>query len=448
MDVATSINLTAVVLLLAANAFFVAAEFALVKARDFRIDTLAAEGKYSARLTQKIQTNLEAYLACCQLGITMASLGLGWVGEPAVEALLRPVLVPLELGAGTTHTVSFLIGFVVFSSLHIVVGEQVPKTLAIRKPEPVSMLCAIPLRVFYIVLFPMTWTLNMASRKILQWMGVEEAPHAEVLSGTEIAGLVRTSAEHGDLSDNKAAMIHNVFRFDERTVGRVMIPRVECELLHLDNTPEENIAVIRNSKHSRFPVLDGEQDTLVGIVLFKEVMYRLLDGADAPWGDLKDLCREPLIVPESVKVAKMFDMMLAEKAHMACVVDEYGLFAGVVTLEDLLEEIVGDISDETDDPGDEVPITATQTGWTAHGFASLSDIERVTGLAVADDLHANTLSGLFMHRLERMPQPGDSLVEANYLLTVDEVSDRHVETVTIERVRDPSPKDEAVPTGK
>lgn len=447
MELTTSINLTAVVLLLAANAFFVAAEFALVKARDFRIDSLAEEGKYSAKLTQKIQDNLEAYLACCQLGITMASLGLGWVGEPAVEALLRPVLEPLSLGAATTHTLSFLIGFVVFSSLHIVVGEQVPKTLAIRKPEPVSLLCAIPLRLFYIVLFPMTWTLNMASRKILHWMGVEEAPHAEVLSGTEIAGLVKTSAEHGDLSDDKAAMIHNVFRFDERTVGRVMIPRVECEMLRLENTPEENIAIIRETKHSRFPVLEGENDTLVGIVLFKDLVYRLLDGAEQPWTDIKPLCREPMIVPESVKVAKMFDTMMVERAHMACVVDEYGTFAGIVTLEDLLEEIVGDISDELDDDADLVQIKTTPTGWTAHGFASLSDIERVTGLEVADDLHANTLSGLFMHRLERMPKPGDHLIEKSYQLTVDEVSDRHVELATIERVSEPS-ADDPVPTGK
>lgn len=447
MDVATSINLTAVVLLLAANAFFVAAEFALVKARDFRIDSLALEGKYSARLTQKIQGNLEAYLACCQLGITMASLGLGWVGEPAVEALLRPILEPLELGAKTTHTISFLLGFIFFSSLHIVIGEQVPKTLAIRKPEPVSLICAIPLRGFYIALFPMTWTLNKASRAILRWMGVEEAPHAEVLTGMEIAGLVSVSAEHGDLSDDKAEMIHNVFKFDERTVGRVMIPRVECKMLRLDNTSAENIAIVRNTKHSRFPVIDGEKDALIGIVLLKDIVYQFLDGAKEPWSDLQALCREPLIVPESIKVGKMFDMMLAEKAHMACVVDEYGVFAGVVTQEDLLEEIVGDISDETDDDSDKVPIVATPTGWTAHGFATLSDIERVTGLEVADDLHANTLSGLFMHRLERMPKSGDSLVEASYRLTVDTVSDRHVETATIERLT-PSTPDTSAPTGK
>lgn len=433
----SAVNLTAVILLLAANAFFVAAEFALVKAREGRIENLANQGGLAARLTFTIQSHLESYLAACQLGITMASLGLGWVGEPAVAALLKPVLAPLELSDNALHSVSFILGFLIFSSLHIVVGEQVPKTLAIRKPETVSLQCAIPLRLFYIVLYPFTWVLNWASRGILRLMGVEESPHAEILTSVEIRGAVSASAEHGELSEDKAEMIHNVFRFDERAVSRVMIPRVECDLLNLSHTSETNIARMRETRHSRFPLVADGAETLVGIILIKDLIEAMFAGNGDPWADLGSYAREPMVVPETLKVSRLFDTMRAEKAHMACVVDEYGAFVGLVTLEDLIEEIVGDIVDETDDELPEFPIHATDEGWTAHGLASLADIERDTGLKVSDSLNANTLSGLFMARLERMPVAGDRIVEGAYTLTVKSTRDRRVDEVALTKVGQP-----------
>lgn len=428
----SAISLGAVVLLLAANAFFVAAEFALVKVRGFRVDAMARESGYSARLTAKIHGNLEAYLAACQLGITMASLGLGWVGEPAVAALLRPLLEPFQLGETTLHTISFLLGFTIFSSLHIVVGEQVPKTFAIRKPEPVSIWCAIPLRLFFLLCFPLNWVLNWSSRAILRLCGVDEAPHVEVLTNSEIRGVVDASAEHGELAEDKALMINNLFRFDERAVARVMIPRVECEILRLDQSPEAVIDVIRETRHSRFPVIDPATDGLVGIILTKDLLDALLAGTAAPWADLRAHCRDTMVVPETLKVSRLFDAMRSQKAHMACIVDEYGAFVGLVTLEDLLEEIVGEISDETDDDQVEFPIVPTESGWNAHGFASLADVEREIGFAVDDNFHANTLSGLFMNRLERLPRVGDQIDDGAYKFTVTAVKDRHVELVSIE----------------
>ncbi len=412
-------------------------EFALVKARSVRIDNLAGEGGFSAKLTQKILGNLEAYLAACQLGITMASLGLGWVGEPAVAALLSPLLLPLGLGEEGLHTVSFLLGFVIFSSLHIVVGEQVPKTLAIRRPEPMALVCAAPLRLFFLIFYPLNWLLNSTSRGMLRLLGVEEAPHVDVLTGPELQGLVSNSVEHGTLSQGKAEMLHNVFRFDERSIGRVMIPRVECHVLDTDDDPETIIATMKETKHSRFPVIRGDQDNLVGIVLAKDLMDAMLDGVEAPWTRLSEYSRDPHVVPESLKISTLFDAMRAEKIHMACVIDEYGSFVGLVTMEDLLEEIVGEIIDETDDSPTEFPIEVTDAGWTAHGLASLSDVERVTGLVVPDDLEANTLSGLLMQRLERMPDVSDRIEEAGFSLTVTAVKDRRVETVTIEKLTEP-----------
>jgi CBS domain containing-hemolysin-like protein len=199
-----TVNLLIAIFLLAANAFYVAAEFALVKSRGFRVKTMVERNRFGARMLQQMMGDVEAYLACCQLGITMASLGLGWVGEPTVAALLQPVLIPLGMSESALHFTSFITGFLVFSSLHIVIGEQVPKTLAIRQPEPVSQWIAYPLYASYILFYPLNWLLNAASRGTLALLGVQEASPHEILTGVEIEGLVGESAEHGGFASGEA----------------------------------------------------------------------------------------------------------------------------------------------------------------------------------------------------------------------------------------------------
>jgi len=374
-------NLPVVVLLLTANAFFVAAEFALVKARGFRIEALADQGGASARLTVRIQKNLEAYLAACQLGITMASLGLGWVGEPTVAAMLEPVLGWAQLPQQTVHTIAFLTGFLIFLSLHSVVGQQVPKTLAIRRPEPVSLAVAYPLHWAYLAVYPLNWLLNRASRMILRGFNVEEASHDEVLSGDKLKGLVATSHEHGEIEHAKAYMLRNLFEFDQRQVSRAMIPASGMCALDIAAAPAENLQTLRETGHSRFPLIDrGDNGAIKGIVLLKDLHTAMLDGDQEPWANLARYAREPLVVPQSQRVAELFDLMRERRAHMAFMVDGYGKLAGIVTLEDLLEEIVGEIHDETDDANAELPIRMTDESlWEADGHVSLSDLERVTG---------------------------------------------------------------------
>jgi len=435
----TGSSFIAIVLLLAINGFFVAAEFALVKARGFRIEALAASGSAAARLTVRIQARLEAYLAACQLGITMASLGLGWVGEPAVAALLEPAFESLGVPPEALHTSAFITGFLIFSSLHIVVGEQVPKTFAIRMAEPVSLWVAYPLHISYLLVWPLNWLLNKATSSLLGLFGVQEAGHSDVMSGDELKGLVATSREHGELKDDKADMLHNLFEFDQRQVGRVMIPRNSIHALDINGTPEETLEVIRSTVHSRFPVIDGaREDAIVGIVLAKDIHRAMLAGEQAPWRELQRFCREALVVPEYQRVSELFELMRTERDHMAVVVDEYGVFVGIVTLEDLLEEIVGEIRDETDDA--EAPESVAAIGdrqWQADGLASLGDVERVTGLSVPDDLDANTLSGLFMQHLARMPLAGETITVADYALTVIDLVDRRVGRVVIECLPEP-----------
>ena len=440
----TGTSLVVIVLLLAANAFFVAAEFALVKAKGFRIESLANDGSTTAKLTLRIMSNLEAYLAACQLGITMASLGLGWVGEPAVAHLLEPLFTKMGASEQVVHTASFLIGFLIFSSLHIVVGEQVPKTLAIRQPEPVSMWSAYPLHIAYLAVYPLNWALNKASNKILAWMGVAPAGHDDVLSGAELKGLVATSREHGELETDHAAMLHNLFEFDERQVGRVMIPRNSLVCLQADGNNDRNFEAIKDSEFSRFPVLDSaDNEKILGVLLVKDIYRALLNGDAEPWKNLHKFCRDALVVPESQKVPKVFELMRSKKVHMALIVDEYGTLAGAVTMEDLLEEIVGEIEDETDTTTVGKIRKISDNEWKTDGLISLGDLQKTVGLNVSADLDANSLSGLFMERLARMPEAGDELIEDQFRLTVLSVKNRRVGMVSVESLADDNESDQS-----
>jgi len=440
----TGTSLVVIVLLLAANAFFVAAEFALVKAKGFRIESLANDGSTTAKLTLRIMSNLEAYLAACQLGITMASLGLGWVGEPAVAHLLEPLFTKMGASEQVVHTASFLIGFLIFSSLHIVVGEQVPKTLAIRQPEPVSMWSAYPLHIAYLAVYPLNWALNKASNKILAWMGVAPAGHDDVLSGAELKGLVATSREHGELETDHAAMLHNLFEFDERQVGRVMIPRNSLVCLQADGNNDRNFEAIKESEFSRFPVLDSaDNEKILGVLLVKDIYRALLNGDAEPWKNLHKFCRDALVVPESQKVPKVFELMRSKKVHMALIVDEYGTLAGAVTMEDLLEEIVGEIEDETDTTTVGKIRKISDNEWKTDGLISLGDLQKTVGLNVSADLDANSLSGLFMERLARMPEAGDELIEDQFRLTVLSVKNRRVGMVSVESLADDNESDQS-----
>lgn len=427
-------NLVAVVVLLAANGFFVAAEFALVKARGSRIALLAEQGNGSARLTTRILANLEAYLAACQLGITMASLGLGWVGEPAVAALLEPLFASLGMPEQLLHTSAFIIGFLLFSSLHIVIGEQLPKTVAIRRAEPVSLWVAYPLHVCYLAVWPLNWLLNRATGLLLQRFGVDQASHADVYTAEELHGLVKNASEQGQLQAGKALMLSNLFEFYQRQVSAVMIPRTSVVCLDVSAPARDNIALMQRSRHSRFPVIDSARgDAIVGLLLVKDIQGAWLDDNEHPWHDLSSLCREPLVVPQSQLVPELFEKMRTLRAHMALVVDEYGDFIGIITLEDLLEEIVGEIQDETDHEPTPLLVQTDADEWQLDGLITLNDLAKSTGLTFAEAGVVNTLSGLFMERLGRLAEPGDQLTEGDFRLTVLTMDARRVGNVHLQR---------------
>jgi CBS domain containing-hemolysin-like protein len=400
-------NLLVAILLLATNAFYVAAEFALVKNRGFRVKAMAEQGRFGASLLQRMMENVEAYLACCQLGITMASLGLGWVGEPTVSALLEPLLAPLAISGSALHFISFLTGFLVFSSLHIVIGEQVPKTLAIRQPEPVSQWIAYPLHVSYVILYPLNWLLNNASRAILRLLGVKETSEHEILTDVEIEGLVGESAEHGKMASGEAEFIQNVFRFGDLAVSDVMVHRTSMVMLNADLPSEDLVREVLATEYTRIPLWRDKPENIIGVLHAKDLLRAIRTGnGDTSKIDVPSIALPPWFVPEMRPLSDQLKAFRSRKTHFALVVDEYGEVEGMVTLEDILEEIVGDISDEQD-----VVVAGVRTqpdgSVVVDGSVPIRDLNRAMDWRLPDE-EATTVAGLVIHEARSIPERGQS----------------------------------------
>ncbi|MFL5331768.1 MAG: hemolysin family protein [Geminicoccaceae bacterium] len=403
------LSILAVVLLLAANAFFVAAEFALVKVRAIRLETLAAAGSRQARLAIRILKHLEAYLAACQLGITMASLGLGWVGEPAVAAVLEPLFRSLGFGESLLHTVAFLLGFLIFSSLHIVLGEQVPKTFAIREPEPISVWIAAPLHAFFILCWPLNWALNSASRGILRLLGVAEASDREVFSGAELRQLIGASRQVGEVRKQEHDMLGAVFDLEKLEVGEIMTHRRSMDAINADAPVEEIVRQVLEGPHTRYPIWRGDPDTITGVLHAKDVLVAVQRlGPRLTGADLRRLATAPWFIPDTTSLLHQLLAFRQRRAHLAFVVDEYGALMGLVTLEDILEEIVGDIIDEKD-----VEMSGVQQegdgSILVEGRVTIRDLNRQFDWNLPDD-EATTVAGLVIFEAGRIPEVGEKFL--------------------------------------
>ncbi|HYZ25854.1 MAG TPA: hemolysin family protein [Geminicoccaceae bacterium] len=400
-------NTVAVVLLLAANAFFVAAEFALVRVRRFRMEARAEAGSAAARLTLRMLDHLEAYLAACQLGITMASLGLGWVGEPAVAALLEPLFRTLGLSEVALHTVSFLVGFLLFSSLHIVVGEQVPKTFAIRQAEPMALAVAYPLQAFYLLWFPLNWALNRASQTMLSWFKVEQATHGDILTSEELRKYIVASRAHGGMRKQERDMLGGILDLADVEVSEIMTHRKSMETIDADSPIEQILEQVVASPHSRLPVWRGDPDSIIGVLHDKDLLAAVhRRGRDLEGVDLTTLFRPPWFVPDTTPLRKQLVAFRQRRQHLALVVNEYGDLEGLVTLEDVIEEIVGEISDERD--VEPVGIEALGDGSVlVSGWITLRDLNRQFDWKLPDE-EAATVAGLVIHEAQRIPEVGQS----------------------------------------
>ena len=403
-------DLLLAVFLLSANAFFVAAEFALVKARRFRIDALAEQQRLGAGLVRNILQNIEAHLACCQLGITMASLGLGWVGEPTVAALLRPLLDPLHMPASALHLTSFLTGFLIFSSLHIVAGEQVPKTLAIREPETVALWIAYPLRAAILLFYPLNWLLNTASRSILSMLGVKEAPHHDILTDAEIEGLVEVSAEHGKIDVGQAEYIQNVFRFGELQVSDVMVHRTEMFTIDADAPPADILNAVLKAAFTRIPLWRDAPENIIGVLHVKHLALALLEQAeDVSKVDVAALASEPWFVPDTTTLEEQLDAFRERRTHLALVVDEYGALQGLVSPGDILAEILGELPDENQTRARPHVRARPDGSYLVEGTVPVRDLNRELGWSLPED-DATTIAGLVIAKAGDIPNAGQRFV--------------------------------------
>ncbi|MGB3211098.1 MAG: hemolysin family protein [Desulforhopalus sp.] len=397
------INITFAVILVLINGFFVAAEFALVKVRQSRIEALVEKKLPFATTALWLTRRMDASLSACQLGITMASLGLGWIGEPAIAHLLRPVLKAVGiLSEIWIHGIAFAIAFTAITAAHLVLGEQAPKIYALRRPERILLWFALPLKIFYFFSYPFMIALNMTTSFLLKRIGVESASESdEVHSEDEIKALLRLSHKHGELSRSEHRLINAIFEFDDTICRRIMKPRTDIIYFDVNQPVADCRSLVKENKHSRYPLCDGSLDNVLGVVHIKDLVGVSSDME----GDLRSIARPAQFVPETKRISRLLRQFQETHQHMALIVDEYGTVIGCATLEDVLEQIVGPVEDEFD--ARPLEIQSTGSGkYAVFGGTSIADVNRQLNLQL-ESIEAETLSGLLMEQTGQVLRVGD-----------------------------------------
>src|SRR5687768_15573354 len=426
---AIAARLGVVLVLVGLNAFFVASEFGLVAVRRSRIDEMAAGGDRAAKNVQKALTHLDRYIAGTQLGITIASLALGWVGEPALAVLIDGALHWFGLPAPPpgVHTGAAIgVSFFIITFLHIVLGELAPKTLALVNPEGVSKVVTTPLRLFSVVMSPMIWLFNGAANHFLRLFGVTPISEVQVHSADELRLLVMQARAHGTIDESDSAMLAGVFDFHEKKARDVMRPRTDVVALPIDATEQEVWALVREERYSRYPVYRESLDNVIGVFLAKDLWLRE-SGAGF---SLPDFVREPLYVPDSKPAERVLEDLRRTRAHMAVVLDEYAGTAGIITMEDLIEEVIGDISDEYD--------LAARTAIEANGMLeldgtmSLIDVRSDHRVQIPEG-DWTTLGGYAFAKLGRLPRMGDRVPVPGGELEVIAMDGRRIAALRVHR---------------
>ncbi|MGD8813136.1 MAG: hemolysin family protein [Anaerolineales bacterium] len=438
------LRIIALMLLVLANGFFVAAEFSLVSVRRTRITELVANGNRAARWVQKAIADPDSVIAATQLGITLSSLGLGWIGEPVLAQLFEPLtsLLPESVQSGASHGLSAGLAFAVITFLHVVIGELAPKSIALQNPERTSLMIAQPTIWTEWVFKPFIWVLNGAGNALLRLIGVQPAAgHEMVHSVAELKMLVRASAEGGLFGFREQEMVHAVFDFRNTLVRQVMVPRTEMVAISSDLRTKELIAVFVENPYTKVPVYAGDLDHIVGVIYLKDVL-RETNGENKGDGTTADLMRDAIFVPEAARVSTLLELFRTSRQHIAIVLDEYGGTAGVVTLEDLVEEIVGEVGEPFDTEAEIQPLPDGSSR--VDGLTLIEEINEHFGLSL-HDAHYDTIAGYIIGRLGRLAQVGDAVVAEGMRFRVISVDGLRIERVSLtpltptESPEDPSP---------
>ena len=429
-------KLFGILVLVLLNGFFVAAEFALVKIRGSQLDALVEEGRRGAGLARHLTTNLEAYLSASQLGITLASLALGWVGEPWMAQLIQPAFSLVGIHSEQiVRVVSFIIAFSLITSFHIVLGEQAPKIVAIRKPVPMTLAVARPLHFFYVIFKPAIWFLNSASNSLLRHVFRIEpvSEHELAHSEEELRVILGESEKAQEVSSLGREILINALDMRDRVVRDITTPRGDVIFLNTEATFDENLKTAQESRHTRFPLCEGHLDNTIGLVHIKDLLKLLREAKP----DLPSIRRDLLHVPEMMALEKLLTFFLSKHAHLALVVDEFGGTTGIVTLDNVLEELVGDIQDEFDAEKPELR-RVSEDEFVIEGSLGLYELKDLMGLEIESD-EVSTVGGYVTHLIGHLPKKGETAKIEDYLVTITETDGRRVVRLQFKRTPEKKP---------
>lgn len=414
------------------NGFFVAAEFAIVKVRSSQINSKGGLSRATAA-AKHILGNLDGYLAATQLGITLASLGLGWVGESVVTALILRLMDALNIRMmeSTAHNIAIPVAFLTITILHIVFGELAPKSMAIRKPLPTTLAVALPLRFFFVIFRPFIWLLNGLANSILRMIGLTPVGESEIHSEEELKLIISESQEGGAIEETERELIQNVFEFDDSRVKEILTHRKDISALDISKPFQEVIDQVIKDGYSRYPVYNNTLDELKGVIYTKDLVRGVLEKT---LNNIEDILKPCFYVPDSMKIKDLLRTFQSQRLQMAVVTNEFGDTEGIVTMEDILEELVGDIQDEHDQ---ETPIVEKKDENTylvdAHEY--LADINELLPVPLPESEHYETLSGLINYIHGNIPKEGEVLVIENYEVLILKMFRSSVEKARLKLLR-------------
>jgi len=437
-----------ILLLVAANAFFAAAEFALVSIRDTRIQQLIAARRIGARTVQKLHRNLDELVNGVQLGVTIVSLTLGWIGEPLVARLVEslPFVHRVPHAAVYAHTIAIVIAFSLITCMHVILGELVPKSLALQRAEQIALAVAAPMDVFLTLTRPVLFLMSRAAGTVLRLFGSRKLRQGPIHSPDELKLIVTASRQFGQIPPAQEEMIHHALELDNVTVREVMVPRPDIFSLPGDMTLDEALSKVVEEQHSRIPVYDPQSgpEHIIGVLYAKDLMrwtrLRLSISPLQPVATristmkISQIMHDVLVVPETKVLIELLDEFKERKRHMAVVVDEFGSTAGVITVEDVLEQLVGEIEDEFDAPPPQQPTVEGQIAILLDGSTSIRDLEYQYQLSVPRDSGFETLAGFVLARLQRIPRTGESFEHDGHRYTVEEMEGRRIAKIRIEKL--------------
>lgn len=406
--------------------------------RPSRLDQLIAEGSKRANLARYIYNHLNAYLSACQLGITISSLGLGWLGESTVEAALHPLFDLLHVPSSVVTLLSFVIAFIIITFLHVVVGELVPKTLAIDKTEAVALTVARPLHYFYKIMFPFIWLLNESSVLISKAFGLEPANEHEVAhTEEELRIIVGESYKSGEINQSEFRYVNKIFDFDERMAKEVMIPRTEIVTIDAGSNISDLSDIMKTERYTRYPVIDGDKDHIIGVLNLKEILSAYVEHGSDKKFNIDPYVKPIIRVIETIPIKELLFRMQKERSHIAILLDEYGGTSGLVTVEDIIEEIVGDIRDEFD--ADEIPeIRRIKDGhYIVDAKLLIDEVNNILGTDIEEE-EVDTIGGWFLTQNYEV-EVGDEIEYGGYIFRVKEAEPHHIEYLEIIKMDKPEP---------